>query len=484
FYGILRGESWLVVGVDEAADVSMAVSMDGNRCLRPQIFWESEKGTWGYERSLRFLMGNTGGVTAACKAYKKYREPFGFGVSLREKAKRVPQLEQMAGAANVWLWHDDYETLMYGTTTDPIDVENHAAIRQIATEMKVGGMENLLFGIFFQQDMPVVRFLREELGYLVTKYDNYQDVMPHDLQRVIPEHRVKSCDTLDRRSINWPDDILILPNGSLVPCWALYGTDGKKYSQNAMCDRQAEPYIRREIAEEVEKFGFNARFLDVMGIGLRECYSKEHPMTRRECRTYKFRNLDALADLGQIGGTEEGIEPLLPAFHYSEGKMSVFPYRLQPSMCWRYKSKSFFDQPQNEAYLDRYMLNPRYRVPLWELVYHECSVNYGYWGDAANLVPERMPERDLFHLLYGTPPIYSFETQDWPRLKERILASYRRASLTARKTCFEEMLSFNYLTSDKQVQQTQFSDGTVVTVNFSDQTFDGIEPKGFRIDND
>ncbi|MDO4574946.1 MAG: glycoside hydrolase [Planctomycetia bacterium] len=476
-WAVLRGDGWMVVGIREASDATLEVpAVEGK--LRPIFRWEPERGKWGYPRTVRFLFGDTGGLTAACHAYREFRLPDGFTRTLREKAKNLPHLEKLAGAANVWLWHDDYATLMYGSTTEPIDVDNRANIRRIASEMKAAGMDRVLWGIFFQNDAPVVPFLSKELGFLTTKYDNYQDVLPKELQEVIPPHRVACCDFMNRRNVNWPDDMIRDAAGNFVKCWALYGTDGKKHHQHAMCQRQAEPYIRRESASDREKYGYTARLIDCMGTHLSQCFAEKHPMTRRQCRQYSLNNFQALLDLGLLSGTEEGVECFLPALAYAEGRMSVFPYRIEPSMCWRYKSDFYADaNGEKKAYLEKYMLSPIYRVPLWALVYHECSVDYWYWGDACNTVPEAMDRRDLFHVLYGVPPMYSFKTRDWPVLKERILRSYARSSGVTRKVCLEPMVSFAYLTPDRLVQRTTFGDGTSVWVNFSEnvyQTADGI----------
>ena len=117
------------------------------------------------------------------------------------------------------------------------------------------------------------------------------------------------------------------------------------------------------------------------------------------------------------------------------------------------------------------MLNPRYRIPLWELVYHDCVVSYWYWGDSSNSVPELMPLRDLFDALYGEPPLYSLSASQWEEQKEEIAASYARATKVARRTGFARMVSFEYLTSDRLVQKTRFSNGISVTANFSTEEY-------------
>ncbi|MFR6034756.1 MAG: hypothetical protein ACLUKN_17220 [Bacilli bacterium] len=63
--------------------------------------------------------------------------------------------------------------------------------------------------------------------------------------------------------------------------------------------------------------------------------------------------------------------------------------------------------------------------PLWELVYHDCVINYWYWGDSNCCSPELMYKFDNFNALYGYPPIYSLDVTHWNELKDKIAASYK-----------------------------------------------------------
>ena len=98
-------------------------------------------------------------------------------------------------------------------------------------------------------------------------------------------------------------------------------------------------------------------------------------------------------------------------------------------------------------------------------------VSYWYWGDSSNSVPELMPLRDLFDALYGEPPLYSLSASQWEEQKEEIAASYARATKVARRTGFARMVSFEYLTPDRLVQKTRFSNGISVTANFSAEEY-------------
>jgi hypothetical protein len=112
-----------------------------------------------------------------------------------------------------------------------------------------------------------------------------------------------------------------------------------------------------------------------------------------------------------------------------------------------------------------------YRLPLWELVYHDCTVAQWYWGDYNNKLPKVWDRRDLWNALYGTPPMFLFAREVWEKNRQRFVQSYQTATPVARATGYSEMLSHAWLTADHSVQQTRFANGVVVTVNFGDQAY-------------
>ncbi len=72
-----------------------------------------------------------------------------------------------------------------------------------------------------------------------------------------------------------------------------------------------------------------------------------------------------------------------------------------------------------------FQTNPVYRLPLWELVYHDCVVAHWYWGDYDNKIPALWDRRDLFNMLYGTVPMFMFDRAFWNAHKDRFVQSYR-----------------------------------------------------------
>jgi hypothetical protein len=144
--------------------------------------------------------------------------------------------------------------------------------------------------------------------------------------------------------------------------------------------------------------------------------------------------------------------------------LSLGPYRVPDA--GRNMAQVLDEVPERVA---KFQTGHYYRLPLWELVYHECVVAQWYWGDYNNKLPSLWDRRDLWNALYGTPPMFMFNRQQWQNNRDRFVKSYQTATPVARATGYAEMLSHRWLTEDHAVQETRFANGVTVTVNFGDR---------------
>jgi hypothetical protein len=156
----------------------------------------------------------------------------------------------------------------------------------------------------------------------------------------------------------------------------------------------------------------------------------------------------------------------VPYVHYYEGMLSLGPYRVPDA--GRAMQKIWDEVPERVA---KFQLGENYRLPLWELVYHDCVVAQWYWGDYNNKLPALWQKRDLFNILYGTPPMFMFNRELWTEQKERFASSYHAIVPVARDVGYAEMVDHRFLTADRSVQQTHFANGTVITVNFGAEAY-------------
>jgi hypothetical protein len=338
--------------------------------------------------------------------------------------------------------------------------------------MQAAGIERILWS---NRQTPDNLQRLNQLGVLTSRYDMYQDAMnPAEFPKLQWVHS-------DWTTNAWPKDIILGANGQPIKGWGVETKDGTMIHCGVICDKQALPYARERTPPELATHPYKCRFIDTTTAApWHECYHPDHPMTRTESRQHKMRLLEYFSrDLHLVTGCETGHDASVPFLHYFEGMLSLGPYRVPDA--GRRMSVIWTNVPPQVA---KFQLGHEYRLPLWELVFHDCVVSQWYWGDYNNKLPALWDKRDLFNVLYGTPPMFMFDRKSWAENKDRFVQSYQTVCPQVRKVGYAEMTDHRFLTPDRSVQQTEFSSGHVITVNFGTAPHSlaegkRIEPMGF-----
>jgi len=455
FWGVTDGERGHMVIIETPDDAAIRIDRaEGRLCVCPE--WDSVKSQFGSVRRLRYVFFDRGGYVAMCKRYRTYAQENGLFRKLEQKRQANPNVDLLVGAVNVWCWEEDALSM----------------IRQ----MKSVGIERILWS--YGQPPETIKIMNN-MGILTSDYDNFQDLAnPEDLkyfQKTYP--RIVSL-----RSA-WPKDLILDSNGDWVRGWEAEGNDGRQHTCGVLCDSQALKYVQKLIPEELENFPYRCRFIDTAtGSPWRECYNPDHPMTRKESREWRMKLLQFVSEqMGLVTGSETGHEAAVPYVHYFEGMLSLVPYRVPDA--GRNLPQILETVPDLVA---KFQVGYRYRLPLWELVYHDCVVAQWYWGDYSNRYPALWDKRDLFNILYGTPPMFVLHRETWQKNRDRFIQSYRNVCPIAREVGYSEMVDHRFLTENKDVQQTIFANGVTVIVNFGNTSFflpDGTQilPAGFHL---
>lgn len=383
-----------------------------------------------------------------CKRYREYVKQTGLWVPFDEKVRRNPALadgfDRLIGAVNVWCM---------GGTSDKV---------QLVKDMQAAGIKRILWsggGNEFE-----IKAMNELPGVLTSRYDIYQDIMDPAREPELPGWHngwIKEA---------WPNDIMLDKNGVWIKGWTVTPKDKTKprIPCGVLCDCKAPDYARKRVGEELKTIPYKARFIDTTTASpWRECYSPNHPMTRTESKVWKMRLLGLMGrEFNLVCGAETGHEASVPYCDFFEGMMSLGPYRIPEA--GRNMVQIWDEVPERVA---KFQVGESYRLPLWELVYHDCTVSYWYWGDYNNKLPSLWDKRDLFNALYGVPPMFMFTYQYWLEHKDRFVQSYQLGEKVWRSAGRSEMLDHRILSPDRTVQQTVFADGTTVTVNFGSKDF-------------
>jgi hypothetical protein len=388
------------------------------------------------------------------KRYREYVRAAGRLKTLDEKRRENPNIDLLVGAVNVWNWD-----------SDPV---------HLVREMQGAGIEHILWS---RGGGPETLRALNQLHVLTSRYDIYQDVMdPENFTNLAGIHS-------DWPTTAWPADIIRKADGDWQHGWGVKGKDGKWYDCGVMCDSRALDYARKRIPDELETHPYECRFIDTTTAApWNECYSPAHPMTRTDSREWKMALLEYISsDCKLVTGSETGHDAAVPYVDYFEGMLSLGPYRVPDA--GRNVQRIVSEVPERVA---KFQLGQAYRLPLWELVYHDCVVAQWYWGDYSNKLPSLWNKRDLFNVLYGTPPMFMFDINLWRAQKERFVQSYRNTCPYVRAAGYSEMMDHRFLTPDRNVQQTVFANGVTITVNFGETPYtlasgETLKPEGFIV---
>ncbi len=474
FFGVedgRNGSGWMaILMTPDDASLKPFSDEDGRmNAVAPQ--WLPRHGTFGYARTVKFAFLAKGGYVAMAKRYRAEAMKEGLIKTFREKVKERPLVDRLLGAANVWY---------YGGRRGVDAVA-------MAEELRAAGITRFLWSAGGSSE--TVTKLSKMPDVLVGRYDVYRDVYrPEQLQAMgslIPSPTNEIC----RNTSAWPHDVIwnSADSNDWRKAWGVFDKKGNKVYCAALCGTRALQYERRNVSLELKTKPYNTRFIDVTtAVGWEECANPAHPMSRSQSRAANCELLRILGDeFGLVVGSEQGMGAAVPVCDYFEGMLSPWYARMPHGRKGAGRYDIFRDPPRPTnvtekelAVVEKYATSEKYRIPLFELVFHDCCCAHWYWFDYSNRPLYLWRRRDLLNALYGTMPMFIFDYKHWQDNKERFKESYALTAPIARRTGYAEMLDHRVLTKDRTVQQTVFSDGTRVTVNFSDRPFkmaDGSE---------
>ena len=433
-----KGDGWMAL-VETPDDMWMYFGKQGPDKLQTAWpWWCGSKGEFAYPRRMRYVFFERGGHVAVCKRFRAFAKSIGAFKTLREKIAERPKVARLLGAVNVWDWEKDKLA--------------------VVSNLVAAGIERILWS--GSGTAAEVKAIAEMPKALVSVYDVVQDVYRPEQLKKLGWDKGANMDA-------WPDDVIwrSADPTEWAKAWPVKAKDGTYVHCAWQCDLRAIPRLRRRVREDLKTYPYNTRFMDVISAApWQECWNPAHPMTRGECRRSRGEQMKMLMDeFGLVVGSERGIFSDVPYCDYLEGKMS--------QGFWRDDEGSVRATVTNIPEKVRlYNLGEKYRLPLWELVYHDCVVSTWHWSESSNRQPELWRKRDLFNILYGTVPMFTLDAEKWARWKDRFVESYRTTSKLARAVGLEEMTDHRILSPDRSVQQTRFANGVTVTVDFRKET--------------
>jgi hypothetical protein len=385
-----------------------------------------------------------------------YREELirgGQFVSLAQKIHKTPDAAKLLGAAHLYLWGD-------GRSVDMV----HA--------LADAGLDRLWLGSAdwagLRENPDAVR-KAVSLGYLIGPYDSYHSI-----------HSPDEADTWETAQF----DRALYQTGPMV---RHDGTMKKGFKQKGhhLSPVAARPYVEKRVSALMAEFRCNSWFVDCDAFGeVFDDYSPLHPATQQEDAAERVRRMAWISHtFGAVVGSEGGSAYAAPAIHFAHGMMTPvigwgdpdLKDRSSPYFIGGYHPPEapavFFRQATMKPEHRRAYADPRFRLPLYQMVFHDSVVATHQWGYGSLKFEDPKHSRELLELLYNVPPLYHLNQKEWARCGERIKAHYAFFSPLHREARLLPMTDFRWLTRDRMVQRTTFGDGLEIVCNFGDQAF-------------
>ncbi|NDP20041.1 MAG: hypothetical protein GZ091_03010 [Paludibacter sp.] len=435
--------------------------------------WKASLGNFGYDRKVKYVFFDKGGYVAQCKSYRDYIWKKNNVVTLKENQKKRPAIEKMLGAPHIYVWDTGREV-------------------SFAKELKASGIDKALF-LWDANHTP----------YPVVGYDDSLKVMGYGTGAYELFTDLKLRDTVSNHvDLNGPMRLAHTSYPGLFNQLALRTKDGRTESNqfgHTSCPVAIRPEIIKRIDRAMKEFPHETYFLDVyQANGLFECYSDKHPLTRQQFAEAVNYNYKLIADkYNTYVGGEWGADYLGSNSVYCHGMMTLqrtwFDSDIQKKGTiyyhgdWKNNQRPSIQLSTSVApdTYHKFSINEYTRVPLFELVYHDAIVTSWRWEDSNHHNPEIWWKKDLFNMLYGSAPLWSIDRDRWDSFKKTFVESYNKVCPWLQQICYDEMLSHRFVTTDHKVQESVFSSGKRIVVNFGEisYSFEGkeIKPKGYII---
>jgi hypothetical protein len=440
----------VIIETPEGSGVTpRVVDAAGRRLFAPQIFWQPSRDTFRYDRKLHYRLFDRGGYVAMCKYYRHRLQAAGQLVTLRAKAKARPALNKLIGAIDLHMRGGDADQ------------------KEVVKYLEAHGVKRMLINT--DASPETIAWIRER-GYLAGSYRIYTDIYPP--RPGLAEERVRG----------YTQDAYMRPDGSPVRGFGY----SEAHKTTYRCSTRQLPLMKELIPPLIHAKPYQAIFLDVVtsGISGRDCYSAAHPLDRLGDLHNKIEMLRYTTGLGLVTGSEDGADWAAPYLDYFEGMTLTRRFGYVPGVTvntWPSK----FDL--NDEYRN-VNLNERVRAPLWDLVFHDSVVSTWRW----NYTPDRYSDakwwtkHDLIEMIGGDIPIFMANRRHLEANGERIVQTYKDVSEWNRRIGWDELVDHRALTPDRSVQESRFSSGRAIIVNFSEtapyRSAQGvIQPWSYRI---
>lgn len=304
-------------------------------------------------------------------------------------------------------------------------------------------------------------------GYLIGPYDSYETAIP-------PGERPDWA-TAQLGLAAYERCGVVKANGTVTAGFQQTG-----HYTNTRC---VTPILKARVSRLAEAGGYNSWFLDVYATGMVfDDYRPGATMTMAENVAANIAAMRWVSEsqqlpVGSEGGNAinapgtifaHGIET--PGFGWGDRELRKdrgSPFFLGAWYPPDAPTMFFKPVPLKEPYRALYF-DPRTRLPLYQAVFHDAVLVTHHWAFDQLKLANVATERALMQQLYNVPPLFHVSAAT---LAARLPAIRRHDAFFRplhERLAHEAMEKFEWLSEDRLIQRTSFSDGTQLIANFAD----------------
>jgi hypothetical protein len=246
----------------------------------------------------------------------------------------------------------------------------------------------------------------------------------------------------------------------------------------------AKPYVEKRVGENMKNVPYTYYFIDCDAYGeVYDDYSPLHTASQADDVRARIDRLAWIGDtFGLVVGSEGGSSYAAGVIHVAEGMFGpVFGWG-DPDL--RNKDSDYYlgqyyppdgpkvfvkQVPMKEQY-QYFYYNPRFRLPLYEVVFHDSVVTTHQWANGSLKYSNMLDTVALTELLYMVPPLYHMNLDEFDKHRQIMKRHYTFFSPLHRKAGFSQMTDFNLLSPDRMLQRTVFDNDVEMVANFSQES--------------
>ncbi|XAM00542.1 hypothetical protein OT109_03960 [Phycisphaeraceae bacterium D3-23] len=388
--------------------------------------------------------------------------------------------ELAAALSRVMAQHDDPAAMRgevyraFDGLLDPPSTWGDGVSIAMLNAMHQAGIEHALLltgGLHTADQKPYVPAFADQLGYLFGPYDSYHSIHAPDT----PED--DTWDTAQFDQHLWETGGIRNEDGSY--------SAGFKQRGRHLAPIAARPYVEARVNMILGQTPHSAWFVDCDAFGqLFDDYTPGRECSKLGGMVARLDRLDWLSGRhGLVVGSEGGSAYAANAIHFAHGITSPVIGWGDPQLTERDSEHYlggwwpptgpavFFKQVPLAPGYGKVHFDPRYRLPLYQAVFHDCVVATHHWGYHSLKFSDQVQTVALIEQLYNVPPLVHLNRDAW---REHGDAIARRMAFFApihRDAALLPLTSYRWLDDGGFVQQTTFGERFVITVNFGDAAF-------------